>query len=127
MKIKTYNLKVKDTLLFSTETENEPIAFYKKFSESEKTLYKVRISIDGKDLPFVKRVKYTLHKTFRNPVKTIERSSKNPDCGFYIWTWGIFKIKVEIEDINGRIIELYHNLNYGNEIKNSKISWSHVK
>ncbi|WP_299133668.1 pYEATS domain-containing protein [uncultured Tenacibaculum sp.] len=125
-RVKTYDIKVRDSIFSPNKKggNKELIAHYKKnTSRSSKTLYKVYLFIEGKDLPFIKKVKYTLHKTFRNPVKTIERKSDNTNCSLVIWTWGLFNIKVELEDINGEIIHMNHYLNYGSEVKTKGVNW----
>jgi len=127
MKIQTYQLEVKDSIfdpqMMGAKT-TEKTAYYRKFaSRSDKTFYKVWIYLDGPDLPFVKQVKYTLHKTFRDPVKRVERKSNNPFCALVIWTWGIFEVKVEAEDMNGRIIHLTHFLSYNEQFKQKEIKW----
>jgi transcription initiation factor IIF auxiliary subunit len=126
MKIQTYQLEVKDSLFNPNQQtkSRKQVAFYRKYpSRSDKTFYKVWIYLDGPDLPFVKRVKYTLHRTFRNPVKLIERSSNNPHCALVIWTWGIFEVKVEVEDMKGRVIRMDHFLCYNEQFDRKDIDW----
>lgn len=126
MRQKTYDLRVKDSLFNPDERSIKglDIAYYKKQNKEDKTYYKVHLYIDGMDLAFVKRVKYILHKSFRNPVRIIERRPDNPHCKLILWTWGLFEIKVEIEDINGQKTELEHYLSYGKEINEGNIKWT---
>ncbi len=127
IRLKTYDIKVEDSLFDPNEKKSseELVAYYKKYqSRSKKTYYKVFLYVSGKDLPFIKKVSYKLHKTFRNPVKTVERKPDNPNCSLVLWTWGLFNINIEVEDINGGITHMKHYLSYGNEIKNEKnIKW----
>ena len=125
-RVKIYDIKVKDSIFSPNQKglNNNLIAHYKKnISRNRKTLYKVYIYIEGKDLPFIKKVTYTLHKTFRSPVKTIQRKSDNTNCSIVIWTWGLFNVKVELEDINGEKIYMNHYLKYGSEIKSEGVRW----
>lgn len=126
-RLKTYDIKIKDSL-FDPDGKNSSkqlIAHYRKdASRSDKTHYKVFLYIEGKDVPFIKKVKYTLHKTFRNPVKIIERKPDNPHCSLILWTWGVFTVNIELEDMSGEKIYMQHYMNYGNEIKTTKnINW----
>ena len=123
---RSYNIQVIDSILKpGPRTKGgTPQATYKKAAKGGRNLYLVHIYLEGPDLAFVKRATYTLHKTFRNPVQVIERSAKNQNCMLSLWTWGIFTVKVEIEDLKGNVIQLDHYLNYGAEIQNNKnISW----
>ncbi|MGG8495025.1 pYEATS domain-containing protein [Tenacibaculum sp. TC6] len=126
MRQKTYDLRVKDSLFNPDERSIKGIdvAYYKKQNKEGITYYKVHLYIDGMDLAFVKKVTYILHKSFKNPVRTIERRPDNPHCKLILWTWGLFEIRVEIEDINGQKTELEHYLSYGKEIKEGNIKWT---
>ena len=131
MQLRTYNLKLNDMLLDSEEreTSNESgtrsrkkIVYYRESTRSKKKLYKVKIYVDGKDLPYVKQVTYILHSTFgKNRVKTIKRKPNNLQCGLVIWTWGVFTVKAEIEDLKGNIIKLEHRLTFGDELNESSV------
>ncbi len=132
MQVKTYNLDVKDSIFDPncTDEKQKYIAHFKKHalskkdeSKKDKTFYKVWLYLEGPDLPFVKSVKYYLHKSFPNPVKMVERKASNSNCALVLWTWGFFTVKVEIEDMKGRVITMEHYLNYGNELKSDKIAW----
>lgn len=123
MKSISYNVAVNDSVKnpYTTETPK-----YKKEESNSKdlTYYKVWVYLDGPDLAFIKRVKYTLHHTFRNRERIVERSPSNPKCALAIWTWGVFTIKAEIEDIGGRVFEVEHYLTYGEEIaKDKSLNW----
>lgn len=132
MKLRTYNLKVNDMLLDSEEPLEDNnssgtrsrtrIIYYKESTRSKKKLYKVKIYIDGKDLPYVKQVKYTLHSTFgKNRVKIVKRKPGNLQCGLVIWTWGVFTVKVEIEDLKDSIIKMEHRLTFGDQLKETSV------
>ena len=136
MKLRTYSLKVNDMLLDSEEPIDDNsndtnrsrtrsltrIVYYKESTRSKKKLYKVKIFIEGKDLPYVKQVKYTLHSTFgKNRVKIITRKPGNLECGLVIWTWGVFTVQVEIEDIKGNIIKMDHRLTFGEQLRETSV------
>ena len=127
MRKRTYEIEVKDSIFNPREASDteDLVAHYKRApSRNDKTHYKVYLYLEGKDLPFIRRVKYVLHRTFRNNVKIIERTTINPNCMLVLWTWGIFTVKVEIEDINGNVISIDHYLTYGDEINKEGVEWT---
>ena len=123
MKAVSYNIEVRDSVKnpYLTETPK----FKREFGiKGEYNNYKVWIYLEGPDLPFIKRVTYRLHPTFKHQVRTIESSPSNPKCALQIWTWGIFTVKAEIEDVGGKTFELEHLLTYGEEISRDKsLTW----
>ena len=123
MKLKTYHLRVNDTLVdFDESNDADQTVFYRESSRSKRKLYKVRIFLEGRDLPYVKQVKYTLHSTFgKNRVKVVQRRPDNLDCGLLIWTWGIFTVHVAIEDQKGRVTELEHYLTFGEQLQDDRV------
>jgi len=122
---RSYNIRVKDSVInpnmISLRGINEGL--YKKTSADSKPLYKVWLYLEGDDLIFVKKAKYILHSSFKKPIHVVERSASNQNCSLVIWTWGLFNVKVEIEDINGRKFNLEHYMSYGSEIESKKINW----
>ncbi len=124
MNIQTYSIQLRDSVVNPNEPltkEQNCVAHYRKASSSSnQLLYQVFLYLEGKDLPFVKRVKYILHDSFRNPVQLVEQTTLNQNCSIAIWTWGIFWVKAEVEDVKGRIIKLEHYLTYGKQIENKR-------
>ncbi|MGB3585083.1 MAG: pYEATS domain-containing protein [Tunicatimonas sp.] len=124
MSIQTYSIQLKDSVVNPDEPLTKAqtcIAHYRKSnSSSNQLLYQVWLYLEGKDLPFVNRVKYILHDSFRKPVQLVERTTLNQNCSLAIWTWGIFWVKAEVEDVKGRTIKLDHYLTYGKQIENKQ-------
>ena len=120
-------VEVKDSVFNPNDpaARSKNVAFYiPSRSEDDYTYYHVWIYLEGPGLPFVKKVTYTLHKTFRNPVRVVERSSTNQNCALEIITWGIFTVHVEIEDVRGNVTILDHKLTYGDQInEGGNINW----
>jgi hypothetical protein len=83
--------------------------------------YRVRVFLEGNDLPFVRSVTYHLHESFPDPHRTVERSSANPSCEIVIWTWGIFDIRAEIRDREGSVYEVVQPMQYGEELRRVKV------
>lgn len=119
------DIKVRDSIfeVGSIESKDQRKAYKKNISSGNKPLYKVWIYLEGDDLPFVKRVKYVLHSTFRDPIHIIERTTINQNCAMAFWTWGIFEVKVELEDIRGRVMMIRHKLQYYRQLKNKNVLW----
>ena len=78
--------------------------------------YKIWLYLDGNDLPYIESVTYTLHKTFRNPNRIVNRSPANRNCQLVIWTWGLFTVKATILDKKGFSYEVTHELSYDKEL-----------
>ena len=66
------------------------------------------VSDDPEDLDQIASVKYILHDTFPNPIRTI----KNPEGGFRLKTngWGTFLVKAFVNLKKGKKIKLDHHL-----------------
>lgn len=88
-----------------------------RLGAGEGPLYKVHIFLEGNDLLFVRGATYILHETFAQPVRTVTRSASNPNCLLTIWTWGIFPVRVIVEDKRGQKFEFEHLLTYGADIE----------
>jgi transcription initiation factor IIF auxiliary subunit len=82
----------------------------------ERPRYRVWIYLEGPDLPYVRSATYTLHPTFADPVRTVERTSSNPNCALDIWTWGLFEVVAEIADKSGGRHLLRHRLRYDEDL-----------
>ncbi|MEP2935319.1 MAG: pYEATS domain-containing protein [Gilvibacter sp.] len=130
IKTATYDIQVKDSIVNPNQLLRKGMTnvYYKKTRGTKaNNMYKVHIYLTGNDLAFVKSTTYVLHKTFSNPVQKVERSLNNTNCMLTIWTWGIFTIKVIIEDINGNILRREHKLSYGREIQENDDNLNWVK
>ncbi len=80
-------------------------------------LYQVHLYLSGKSIPYVSKVVYYLHETFKNNQLTVKRTVENPNCVLSIWTWGLFEVKAIVEDKNGELFELKHQLKWDKELK----------
>ncbi|WKN42498.1 pYEATS domain-containing protein [Tunicatimonas pelagia] len=122
--MQTYSIQLRDSVIDPNEPLKKSqtrVAYYRKTASSNhQFLYQVWLYLEGKDLPFINRVKYILHDSFRNPVQLVERTTLNQNCSLAIWTWGIFWVKAEVEDVKGRIVQLDHYLTYGKQIENKQ-------
>lgn len=84
------------------------IAQSQKYEESDWWSWSVWVEGPDKDLDEIKRVEYTLHPTFPDPVRTsTARKSK-----FKLSTagWGVFPIYVRVERKDGSVVRLKHQL-----------------
>lgn len=108
------NIAVKDSLKNPYDPSGAPEM---RRQAGKSPLYKVHIYLDGNDVLFVNSATYHLHQTFDQPVRTVSRSIRNPNCSLAIWTWGIFTVRVIVEDKSGQKYEFVHPLTYGAEIE----------
>ena len=46
----------------------------------------------------------------------MERTDDNPTCALEFWTWGVFTVIAEVEDVTGTTHRLTHALKYGEEL-----------
>ena len=111
------DIEVRDTV-FDPASSSKVI--YVRESGWKKPHTKVWLFLDGVDLPYVKSVTYTLHKTFPNPVRNVKRTISNPNCAHVIWTYGTFEVKVTIEDKSGRFHKRTHRLEYPTQFKDAE-------
>jgi transcription initiation factor IIF auxiliary subunit len=116
------DIKVRDTV-FEPGAPSRKV-YYKK--SGSKALYKVWLFLEGEDLPHVMNATYKLHETFPNPIQTVRRTLSNLNCQLVIWTWGLFKIKVLIEEKSGVIRELDYALQYDKELRQKDVEFVEV-
>lgn len=90
--------------------------------ESGQPLYRVFISLVGRDLPFVKKITYYLHESVTEPVRTVVRSPENPDCRLVAWLWGTFEVRAQVEDLKGGVHNLVHGLEYDKYFDEAKFA-----
>lgn len=62
-------------------------------------LYENRIRAVGKDIDKIREVKYILHPTFPNPVRTVTNKDTNFELIF--WAWGDFTMNIVVADTDG--------------------------
>jgi len=116
------DLEVKDSVFDPNLSPNSK-RVHVRDAKGKQPLYKVWLFLDGRDLPYVKSVTYTLHQTFPDPVRTVWRTLENQNCQLILWTWGLFAVKAAIEDKQGRVYEVVHNLSYDKQLKQKDIEY----
>lgn len=117
------DLTIRDSVLDPAAGPQDEKRVQVKRIRGNKPHYKVWLFVEGNDLPYVRCVTYTLHKTFPNPVRRVNRSASNPHCQLIIWTWGLFVVGVTIEDKRGDIYELTHQLTYDQQLAEEDINY----
>lgn len=110
------NIRIRDSV-FNPDLPPDPSRKTVTVREGEKSLYKVWLYLEGKDVPFIESVTYTLHETFPDRVRRVRRTSANPRCALVIWTWGIFDVEAKAKDTKGRLYDLEHRLTYDHELR----------
>lgn len=121
---KVKNIWIQDTA-FDPELEGDQV--HVQGYGSDKPMYKVWISLAGRDVPFVDTVTYRLHPTFSNPNKKVKRSLSNPNCTLIIWTWGIFNVRAKVNFTDGTTLSLNQTLTYGDQLNSKSWKWANIK
>lgn len=111
------NIEVRDCVFDPdlTRSDSSQIHVHKGKSDG-RIYYKVWLYLEGRDLPFVESVTYTLHESFPDPNRTVRRTSANPNCKFVVWTWGLFTVRATIVDKKGLTYKVEHRLGYEREL-----------
>jgi hypothetical protein len=112
------NVKVRDTVY---PASGDRLALVDRANPKYPS-YRVRLFLEGPDLHLVRSATYHLHETFHPPVRRLERTAENPSCELEIWTWGVFTVLVDIEDITGRTHSVAHELTYGEQLKDARLA-----
>lgn len=115
-----YDFTVKDTAFDPSQPNPAPVVLVYQPGAKEKELYKVWILLEGDSLPFVDYVEYTLHETFPNPQRKVQRTISNPRCMLAFWTWGLFTIKVVIYLKTGDTVTMDHYTTYNQDFARAK-------
>jgi hypothetical protein len=113
------NIEVKDSIFDPSLPPGAPRQIWRN-QKYGSPFYKVWLYLDGPDLPYVQCVTYELHETFPEPIRKIVRTLANPNCRLAIWTWGIFEVKVVIQDRESNSYHVMHKLNYGDELEKAQ-------
>ena len=116
------NIEVRDTVFDPNLPDESPCKAHFHI-EGGRHLYKVWLYLSGDDLVYVQSATYTLHQTFPDPVRKVTRSLSNPNCQLVIWTWGLFEVKVVVEDKSNQLHEFKHNLSYDRELRQPNITY----
>ena len=120
------NIEVRDSIFDPNLRPEDPRRVYVR-EQNGQSLYKVWVYLSGYDLPYVKSTTYILHSTFSDPVRRVRRTLANPNCQLVLWTWGLFEIRVKVEDKANRLYELVHMLNYDKELSKPGIEYIYEK
>jgi hypothetical protein len=114
-----FQVEVKDT---AVEADPAGQKFIRYRTQGSTDFFRVRIYLDGPQLPFVRVATYVLPPDqFPDSVQRVERSPRNPNCEFIIWTWGVFDVGVTLQDAEGRVYDLTHRLTYDRDVKTEGI------
>ncbi len=115
---KQLNIVIRDTI-FDPSLPADQAKVHVREKDGKKH-YKVWIYLEGNDLPYVESVNYTLHETFKEPVRSVLRSHSNPNCTLVIWTWGVFLVQATIFDKQGFTYLVSHQLTYDKQFPTDK-------
>lgn len=119
MRAPDLQIEIRDSVF---DPESKPAKILKKDGNSQgNDLYRVFLFVDGLDLPSVRSVVYHLHSSFKNGTLRVVRTPSNPSCKLTIWTWGTFVVRAEVEDLEGRIHKISHQLSWDREVEPSQV------
>ncbi|MBE9594728.1 MAG: hypothetical protein IMF19_14755 [Proteobacteria bacterium] len=93
----------REEICFKNEVydKEEKVVHYKRpWMAGKSIFYKNRIYV-SKGVDKISRVKYILHPTFPNPVRTVTNKDKNFELIF--WAWGGFQMEIIVTDTDGEI------------------------
>ncbi len=96
--------------------DNNRQVMYKK--SRDKYLYRHRIYAKGNDLDKVKEIKYTLHPSFPNPIRTVRDMENNFEL--ITWAWGEFRIKIIIITKDGNEHYRDFDFRFGDKLRDAK-------
>ena len=83
------------------DNKEEKVVHYKRpWVAGSRIFYKNRIYV-SKGVDKISRVKYMLHPTFPNPVRTVTNKDTNFELIF--WAWGGFQMDIIVTDTDGEI------------------------
>ncbi|MBC2596270.1 hypothetical protein H5P28_18530 [Ruficoccus amylovorans] len=92
----------------------------------KKALYRVRLWLDGEDLPQLARVCYRFPTGAGLPDIPMPRTVENVRCETHIWTGELLEIVAELTLKDGRSYHLRHELAYGQELKGARTTFVEV-
>ena len=117
------HIEVKDSVFDPNQPPGTKQVYVR--TEQNQYFYKVWLFLDGRDLPYVQSVTYTLHPTFSQPVRTVRRTPENPNCQLVLWTWSVFAVNTTIEDKQGGLYEVVHALSYDKQLAQEGIEYTY--
>jgi len=112
----SFDLSARDSVLDPYDSSDDRPVFV-RVRVGQKPRYRVHIYLEGPSLPYVERVTYILHPSFRNRERVRQRSMTNPNAKLTIWTWGVFSLQAWVEDRWGAVYEFHYSLTYGQEVR----------
>ncbi|GEM_PF-1978364 len=117
-----YEIKMRPLANLNVEVTNAV------YSESDRRVYycqegkyfyvKNRVYLTGSDIDKVTKVTYYLHKSFPNPVQV--STDRGNDFEIWIWTWGRFPIRAEIETDSGQVFEKSYEFSFKSKYEEAK-------
>ena len=97
--------------------QNEQRNIVERRVRNGKTQFKIWLYLNGDDLPYVRRVKYVLHSSYKQPEFIISKLPSNPNCLFSFWAWGTFIVKAVVEDKSKKLYYFEHRLMFDKRLQ----------
>lgn len=89
-------------------SEKTKVVHYKQpWVSGSRTLYRNRICVKGnnEDIDKIREVKYILHPTFPNPIRTVTNTKRDKEFELIFWAWGEFKMHIIVTAIAGKVYD----------------------
>ncbi len=93
---------------------------------AKKNLYRVRLWLDGRDLPQLAEARYRFPSRARLTDQPVSRRIDNPRCEIFIWAGGLLELAAELTLKDGRSYTLRHELGFDRELKGARPTFIEV-
>ena len=121
---RSYDISINDSAIFMER--NVPTVRSRK-GWNDKTLYKVRFFLEGRDLFFVESVVYHLHPSFREALRLVTRTATNQECDLVNWLWGLFTVTAVVTMSDGNTMVIEHKMHFDKELKEREKDIKYIK
>ena len=110
------DIRVCDSVLY--QNGKESVVLYAK--ARNKSLYRVRLWLDGADLPLLAGVCYRFPAASGLPELALERRMDNVRCEAFIWAGALIELAAGLTLKDGRAYILRHTLSIDRELKSPR-------
>lgn len=102
----------------------ESLVLYR--NHKRKAQYRVRLFLDGDDLPQVASATYSFPEATGIADKRVARNMSNPRCQLFIWAWGLFDIDVTLTFKDGHSYGLRHSMTFNRDFERARTEFIEV-
>jgi len=99
----------------------ESLVLFRKWKR--KSLYRVRIWLEGEDLTIVSGVRYCFPPKSKVESQHVVRRATNARCSTFVWVEGPLAMEAEVELKDGTIFTATHSLRFNREFDSSVLQF----